>query len=298
MARSRQLLPAVRQHRATLALGAGLFAFFLLKLCSLNFVSGDEHMYFTMSLLVARGEWPYRDFFFSHPPLQLYLVAPLYLLFGHSLGLSKLVPSLAGVLSGVHVYLIGKRLAGRLEGVLGALLFLFTYDVLRGSSHFTGANCALALGMVATYQAIAGRQVVAGILFALGTFTGVYIAPLALMLVVLLALRSWREALRLVLTFAIACLAIAGQQSAATRHVHPAGGSSPLRARRTRRDRGTSVAGYAEPGLPGAGPVERKGWFRILARSLSFSSGLCVLSASVVKTWISAQADSAAYAET
>jgi hypothetical protein len=202
------LLPVARQHKAAIALGAVLLAFLLLKLYSLNFVSGDEHMYFYMSLLVARGEWPYRDFFFSHPPLQLYLLAPLYRMFGYSLALSKLVPTLAAMVSGAHVYLIGKRLAGRLEGTLGALLFLFTYDVLRGSSHFTGANCALAFGLAAAYQAIVGRQVVAGILFAVGTFTGVYIAPLALMLVVLLALRSWRESLRLLLTFAVAGLVV------------------------------------------------------------------------------------------
>jgi len=63
-----------------------------------------------------------------------------------------MVPSLQPQFSGVHVYLIGKRLAGRLEAVLRTFLFLFTYDVLRGSSHFTGANCALAFGMAATYQ--------------------------------------------------------------------------------------------------------------------------------------------------
>jgi hypothetical protein len=202
-------VPAVvRQHLAAFGVGGLLLVFIMLKLYSLSFVSGDEHMYFYMGMLVSRGEWPYRDFFFSHPPLQLYIVAPLYRLFGYFLSLSKLVPSLAAVVSGLHVYLIGKRLAGRLEGVLGAGLFLVTFDVLRGSSHFTGANCALAFGMAAAYQAIVGRQVVAGVLFAIGTFTGVYIAPLALMLAVLLVFRSWREALRLLAGFVTASLAI------------------------------------------------------------------------------------------
>jgi hypothetical protein len=81
--------------------------------------------------------------------------------------------------------------------------------VLRGSSHFTGANVALAFGLAAAYQAIARRPRLAGVLFALGTFTGVYIAPLALMLGVLLVFRSWRESLRLLGAFAAACLAIA-----------------------------------------------------------------------------------------
>jgi hypothetical protein len=131
---------------SAVGLSAVFLLYTLLKLYSLNFVNGDEHMYFYMSLLVSKGKWPYRDFFFSHPPLQLYIMGALYKAFGYSLALSKAVPSVAAMVSGVHVYLIGKRLVGRLEGVLGTALFLFTFDVLRGSSHFTGANCALAFG--------------------------------------------------------------------------------------------------------------------------------------------------------
>jgi hypothetical protein len=182
-----------------------LLAFALLKLYSLNFVKGDEHMYFYMSVLVSKGKWPYRDFFFSHPPLQLYLMGALYKAFGYSLALSKAVPSLAAMVSGVHVFLIGKRLVGRSEGLVATALFLFTFDVLRGSSHFTGANCALAFGLCAAYQAIEGRQILAGALFALGTFIGVYIAPLAMMIAVLLVFRSWKESLRLLATYAVGC---------------------------------------------------------------------------------------------
>jgi 4-amino-4-deoxy-L-arabinose transferase-like glycosyltransferase len=191
-----------------------LFFFALLKLYSLNFVKGDEHMYFYMSLLVSKGEWPYRDFFFSHPPLQLYLMGALYKLFGYSLALSKAVPSLAAMVSGVYVYLLGRRLVGRSEGLLAVILFLFTFDVLRGSSHFTGANCALAFGLAASYQALVRRPILAGVLFAIGTFIGVYVAPLALMLSVLLAFRSWKESLRLMgstlVVSAVICAVFAG----------------------------------------------------------------------------------------
>jgi 4-amino-4-deoxy-L-arabinose transferase-like glycosyltransferase len=191
-----------------------LFFFALLKLYSLNFVKGDEHMYFYMSLLVSKGAWPYRDFFFSHPPLQLYLMGGLYKLFGYSLVLSKAVPSVAAMVSGVSVYLLGRRLVGRAEALLAVILFLFTFDVLRGSSHFTGANCALAFGLAASYQALVRRPILAGVLFAIGTFIGVYIAPLALMLTVLLAFRSWKESLRLLVSAlvvsAIICAVFAG----------------------------------------------------------------------------------------
>ena len=205
-------LRSIRQqafsHLSIVSLVAVLLTFALFKLYSLNFVNGDEHMYFYMSLLVSKGKWPYRDFFFSHPPLQLYIAGALYKLFGYSLVLSKSIPSIAAMVSGVYVYLIGRRLVGRLEGVLGTFLFLFTFDVLRGSSHFTGANCALACGLIAVYQAIAGRPIRAGISFAVGTFIGVYIAPVALMFAVLIAFRSWKESLRLLASYATACAVI------------------------------------------------------------------------------------------
>ena len=196
---------ALRQRLDVACLAVALLAFAVLKLYSLNFVLGDEHMYFYMSVLVSKGKWPYRDFFFSHPPLQLYLMGALYKAFGYSLALSKAVPSLAAMVSGMYVFLIGKRLVGRWEGLFATVLFLFTYDVLRGSSHFTGANCALAFGLIAAYQAIQGRQILAGVFFALGTFIGVYIAPLALMVGVLLVFRSWKESLRLLGTYALGC---------------------------------------------------------------------------------------------
>jgi 4-amino-4-deoxy-L-arabinose transferase-like glycosyltransferase len=207
-------LRAAERGITVAGLGCVLFFFALLKLYSLNFVKGDEHMYFYMSLLVSKGEWPYRDFFFSHPPLQLYLMGALYKLFGYSLALSKAVPSLAAMVSGVYVYLLGRRLVGRSEALLAVILFLFTFDVLRGSSHFTGANCALAFGLAASYQALARRPIFAGVLFAIGTFTGIYIAPLALMLSVLLAFRSWKESLRLLgstlVVSALICALFAG----------------------------------------------------------------------------------------
>ncbi len=101
--------------KRSLALGGlvlVLLGFGLLKLYSLNFVQGDEHLYNYMSLLILEGKWPYRDFVFVHPPLQLYLVALVFHLTGYSLVVAKCIPSIAAMISGVHVFLIGRRLLG------------------------------------------------------------------------------------------------------------------------------------------------------------------------------------------
>lgn len=194
---SRRIGGFLRSYWAWGGLGALLLLFAVLKLYSLNFVMGDEHMYNYMSLMVTEGKWPYRDFFFSHPPGQIYLMGALYALFGYSLELSKSLPSIAAMISGVFTFMIGRRLLGAKEGLIGCALFLFTFDVIRGSAHFTGANVALAFLLAATYQVIARRPLIGGLLYALGTITGVYVLPMGLMMTVLVAFRSWKESVKL-----------------------------------------------------------------------------------------------------
>ena len=159
--------PSSRLVQVTVALLLLLLAFFaLLKAYCFNWVSGDEHLYNTMSLRVLDGKWPYRDFFFSHPPLPIYLTAFLFSVTGYSIVASKCVPIVAAMSSGAHLYLIGRRTLGPLEGLLAAALFLFTFDVIRGSSHPTGANVAVAFILAGTYQVFRRRPVAGGVLLA------------------------------------------------------------------------------------------------------------------------------------
>jgi hypothetical protein len=104
--------------------------------------------------------------------------------------------------SGLHLYLIGRRTLGAASGLLAAMLFLFTFDVIRGSSHPTGANVAVAFILAGTYQVLRRRPLIGGVLLACASLTGVYAVPMMLMLVTLLALRSLREAGRFALGWA------------------------------------------------------------------------------------------------
>jgi len=186
---------------AGLALLGALLLFAVLKAYCFNFTRGDEHLYNAMSLLILDGQWPYRDFFFAHPPLPLYLTAGLFAVFGYSLVASKAVPILAAMSSGVHLFWLGRRSFGPVTGALAAILFLFTFDVIRGSSHPTGANVAVAFILAGTVQVFRGRNATAGVLLGCATLTGVYAVPMVLMLATLLALRSFADAGRFALGF-------------------------------------------------------------------------------------------------
>lgn len=165
-------------HQAAADFGAVVLggAFLLLKAFSLAPTPTDEFIYFYMCRRIVEGAVPYRDFFFAHPPVHLLPGAILTGLLGFSMTLARAIPSLSALAAGLAVYRIGRR-AGSMEGLLSLSLFLFSYDLLRTSSHYTGALEATALLAWSVERALAGRPAVSGLLAAGSGLTGFYALP-------------------------------------------------------------------------------------------------------------------------
>lgn len=161
---------------ADVTAGAILASFAILKAYALAPALSDENIYFYMCRRIAEGALPYRDFFFAHPPLHLLPGTLAVAIFGFSLPVAKAVPALAAALAGLAVYRAGRR-GGALAGLLAAALFLFAYDMLRASSHYTGASEATALIAWAMERALAGRPRTAGLLAAAAGMTAFYAVP-------------------------------------------------------------------------------------------------------------------------
>ena len=163
--------------------------FLLLKSYGFNLASGDENIYFYDAFLWSEGVWPYRDFFFAHPPLHLLPGWLLLLITGEfDLETVKMLPVAAAVISGICVYLITRRAGGTISAVLACVLLFFSHDFLRASTHWTGINWAVAWLSGGLLAALAGRGVLAGVLLGLGMTTGVYAGPGAIIITVLLFL--------------------------------------------------------------------------------------------------------------
>ncbi len=169
---------------ATLLLGA----YALLKTYALGASLSDEYIYLYMCRRIAEGAIPYADFFFAHPPLHLLPGTLLLALFGFSLPLAKVVPAVAGAVAGIAVYRVARR-AGPLQGIVALALFLFSYDLLRASSHYTGATEAAALLAWGLERALAGRPMASGALAAAAALVAFYAAPAAAALGLVLFLR-------------------------------------------------------------------------------------------------------------
>jgi hypothetical protein len=190
----------------TTVVAATALLFGVLKLYSVNVVPGDEHLYFNMAIAVNKGLVPHRDFFYTHPPLHLYLAVLAFKLFGYSLLVGKALPNGAMLLGGLLVFALGRRMLGAAEGAVACALFLLSFDPLRISSHFTGGNQTFALAMVGLWLAYLDRPLLAGVAFGLGALVAVYIAPGAVAVALLLWGRSRGAAVRFVVAATLVAL--------------------------------------------------------------------------------------------
>ncbi|MDY0062251.1 MAG: hypothetical protein RBU45_20735, partial [Myxococcota bacterium] len=200
---------------------------------------GDEGIYFYDALATAQGAIPYRDYPLAHPPLNILLLAGLYLLFGPSVLLGKLLPPLCALGTGLLLLRLGRRHLGpaldRSRSTpggspapapgtgwivgLGALaLYLTAFDLLRCSTHFTGANLGTLLAVWAVERALARRPLQAGSLVGLAALAGLYAAPAPALAAFLLLLPARRAVGRFVAALAgvfaganLLCLVVAGR---------------------------------------------------------------------------------------
>lgn len=116
-------------------------------------------------------------FFFTHPPLHLYPAALVFQLFGYSLAVGKLLPTLSMLIGGLLVCVLGWRTLGVAEGALACALFLLSFDPLRISTHFTGGNLSFALAMTGLWLAYRDHPMLAGGVFGLAALVAVYVLP-------------------------------------------------------------------------------------------------------------------------
>jgi hypothetical protein len=170
--------PAARSARigeaAVVAAIACTYA--LLKTHAMHAAITDENIYFYDAVLVARGRLPYRDFFFAHPPLHLYVPAILFRLLGFSITLGKAVPAGASVISGLCLWALARRRMGRVAAVATLLLFWFALEELKSSTDMTGVNLATAWMCAGLWAALSGRFFLGGALLGCAAGTGLYVA--------------------------------------------------------------------------------------------------------------------------
>ncbi|MBI2657442.1 glycosyltransferase family 39 protein [Candidatus Woesearchaeota archaeon] len=112
---------------------------------------GDENTYYYMGKLVTEGKIPYRDFFYAHPPLHIYILALFYNIFGFNIIALKSIPLLSTLASSFFIFKITQAKFGNAEALASSALFMFSYSVMFNSVFSFGTDVAVLLLAVGLY---------------------------------------------------------------------------------------------------------------------------------------------------
>lgn len=86
----------------------------------------DENFYFNVAKNIVGGKVPYKDFFFAHPPLHVFLLSLFFRIFGTSFLVGKVFTLIFSSLSPLILYLILKKIYDEKTGLIGVVIFLLS----------------------------------------------------------------------------------------------------------------------------------------------------------------------------
>ncbi len=178
--------------------------FLIIKISSAHYAVSDENTYYKMGQLVAEGQLPYRDFFFAHTPLQIYLYAAVFMLFGFNLLVLKMLSAAAIIITAAFIFAIVKEKLNFKVATAAAALFLFSYGTMLFSNFPTGVEIATAFATASFYFFMQKRFFTSGFLSGLAAATAqlsIVALPILAAAAVLL-LKDKKAAYRLLLGFA------------------------------------------------------------------------------------------------
>ncbi len=192
----RTLWPGLEVVALALLVGVWL----VLKVNGTRYSTTDEALYYYAARLWTEGKWPYRDFFFSHPPLHIAVPALAYKLFGYHFLVGKWLSVLASLGATLATWRIARRLLGVPAGLLTVLLTLFAAEVLQASTNLTGVNLTTCWMMWGVWAILRRRVFLGGALLGAAAATGFYALGMTLAMVGLLAFQplpthkdAWRR---------------------------------------------------------------------------------------------------------
>ena len=159
-----------------------LIIFYLIQIPLLfSTLTGDESVYFMMGKVVSEGKVPYQDFFYGHPPLQVYLYAGLIKLFGMHIWILKSFTLLFIIGSTILLYLIAKERYDEKIALVAAFLFLTSYDILIFGSFAFGLEIAIFFFMLSWYY-LNKKPCLSGVFMGLAIATRLHVLTLGIIL--------------------------------------------------------------------------------------------------------------------
>ena len=130
----------------------------------------DENIYFLMGKHVAEGEIPYKEFGLAHPPLQIYMLAFLFTVFGASILAGKLLTLISTSASAYLIFLIAKELYREKAALFSVVLFFITPAFIAFSMVGDGLWESMAFVLLSLYMLLKNRLWLSAISFVTAIF--------------------------------------------------------------------------------------------------------------------------------
>jgi len=185
-----------------------IFVSIVLRLFFIHPTFSDENFYFNVAKSVKEGEIPYKDFFFAHPPLQIYTLALFFKIFGVSFLLGKILVLIISSLTIFLLFFISKELFDEKTAFIASFVFLLTPTFLAFSSVGYGMWEAMLLVLASMYFTIKNKLSLASIAFVSAVFFR-YLAIVYLpFLILFLYLKKGKTKSFLILFFGLSLLSL------------------------------------------------------------------------------------------
>lgn len=133
-------------------------------------IFSDENIYINMAKAVSEGLYPYKDFFYAHPPFHLLILSSLFRIFGSNYMIVKIYQSVLAVLIVIITYIISKKIFNRNSYI--SLLFLCFHPIFLLFGNISiGFWESLFFLLTSFYFVLRGKEAQAGLSFSLSVFS-------------------------------------------------------------------------------------------------------------------------------
>src|SRR3989338_362683 len=191
-----------------------VFSLGVLILLRLNYLFprfSDGSIYLYLSYLVGDGLVPYRDFFYSSPPLIPYLFSWYGKLFGFSWQAFGYIPLGLSLIDAVIIYWLVLKNGSRLGALSGAVLYSLSCANLATSDFTSDVHVVLTLVLLGAVASQKRWPIISGVFFGLAVLTKLYaVVVLVGWVAGLVWDKKWREMIKFVISSLLVIGVVAG----------------------------------------------------------------------------------------
>jgi hypothetical protein len=133
-------------------------------------IYSDENIYFNAGRYILEGKIPYKDYFFSHPPVQIYVYGFLFKIFGANFLVGKIFYLLLSTSCALLIFLIVKEVYDRKVALISSIIFLLTPSFIIFSLMGNGMWEAMILVLISFFLILKNKLPLASLIYSIALF--------------------------------------------------------------------------------------------------------------------------------